>query len=80
MSVICSIQNYTCPGQFSTLPAQNTLALVSGRALVSLTAKVRINNIAALVQTMAWRRPGDKPLSEPMMVGLLMYICVTRPQ
>ena len=26
-----------------------------------------INNMAALVQTMAWRRPGDKPLSEPMM-------------
>ena len=26
--------------------------------------KVRINNIPALVQMMAWRRPGDKPLSE----------------
>ena len=30
--------------------------------------KVRINNIPALVQIMAWRRPGDKPLSEPMML------------
>ena len=30
--------------------------------------KVWINNIPALVQIMAWRRPGDKPLSEPMMV------------
>ena len=39
-----------------------------------------INNITALVQIMAWRRPGDKPLSEPMMVNLLMHICVTRPQ
>ena len=29
---------------------------------------------------MAWRRPGDKPLSEPMMVRLLTHICVTRPQ
>ena len=27
-----------------------------------------INNIPALVQIMAWRRPGDKPLSEPMVV------------
>ena len=27
-----------------------------------------INNISALVQIMAWRRPGDKPWSEPMMV------------
>ena len=29
---------------------------------------------------MAWRWPGDKPLSEPMMVNLLTHICVTRPQ
>ena len=27
------------------------------------------NNIPALVQLMAWRRPGDKPLSEPVMVN-----------
>ena len=26
-----------------------------------------IDNIPALVQIMAWRRPGDKPLSEPVM-------------
>ena len=39
-----------------------------------------INNIPALVQIMAWRRPGDKPLSELMMVSLLTHICVTRPQ
>ena len=38
------------------------------------------NNIPALVQIMAWRRPGDKPLSEPMMVSPLMHICVTQPQ
>ena len=29
---------------------------------------------------MAWRRSGDKPLSEPMMVRLLTHICITRPQ
>ena len=39
-----------------------------------------INNIPSLVQIMAWRRPGDKPLSEPTLVSLLMHICVTRPQ
>ena len=39
-----------------------------------------INNIPALVQIMAWRRPGDKPLSESMMVSLLTHICVTRPE
>ena len=26
------------------------------------------NNMSALVQIMAWRRPGDKPLSEPMLI------------
>ena len=36
-----------------------------------------IHNITSLVQIMAWRRTGDKPLSEPMMVRLLTYICVT---
>ena len=39
-----------------------------------------INNVPTLVQVMAWRRPGDKPLSEPMMVRLPTHICVTRPQ
>ena len=39
-----------------------------------------IDNIPTLVQVMAWRRPGDKPLSKPMMVRLPTHICVTRPQ
>ena len=39
-----------------------------------------INNIPALVRIMAWHRPGNKPLSEPMVVRLLTHICVTRPQ
>ena len=49
---------------------------------ISLTfvPKAPINNIPALVQIMAWRRPGDKPLSKPMMVSLLTHICVTWPQ
>ena len=46
----------------------------------SFFPKVAINNFPALVQIMAWRRPGDKPLSEPMMVVLPTHICVTRPQ
>ena len=47
---------------------------------VKFVPKGSINNIPPLVQIMAWRRPGDKPLSEPMMVILLTHICVTRPQ
>ena len=38
------------------------------------------NNIPTLVQIMAWRRSGDKLLSEPMMVSLPTHICVIRPQ
>ena len=40
-------------------------------------SKGPFNNIPALVQIMAWRRPGDKRLSEPMMVILLTHICFT---
>ena len=39
-----------------------------------------VNNISSLVQRIAWRQPGDKPLFEPMMIRLSMHICVTRPQ
>ena len=46
----------------------------------TLFLRVQLTNIPALVQIMAWRRPGDKPLSEPMLVRLPTHICVTRPQ
>ena len=39
--------------------------------------KGQINKIPALVQIMAWRRPGDKPLSEPMVV--IVYSPYYRP-
>ena len=39
-----------------------------------------INKFPALFQIMAWRRPCDKPLSEPRMVNILTHICVTQPQ
>ena len=46
----------------------------------NFSPKVRIKDIPALVQIMAWRQPGDKPLSEPIMVILLTHICIPRPQ
>ena len=42
--------------------------------------KVPIYNIPALVQIMACRWPGDKTLSELMMVRFPTHICVTWPQ
>ena len=53
---------------------------ISIKISLKFVPKGRINNIPALVLIMAWRRPGDKPLSEPMVVRSLTHICVTRPQ
>ena len=43
-----------------------------------LVSKGPINYIPALVQIMSWRRPGDKPLSEPVIVRLLTHTSITR--
>ena len=53
---------------------------ISIRISLRFVPKGLINNIEALVQILAWCPPGDKPLSGPMMVNLLMHICVTQPQ
>ena len=58
----------------------NENVIISIIISLKFVPKGPINNIPALVQIMAWRRPGDKPLSEAMMVNLLTHICVTRPQ
>ena len=47
---------------------ENENGWISPRISLTFVSKVRINNIPALLQIMAWRRPGDKPLSEPMMI------------
>ena len=53
---------------------------ISIKISLKFVPKGPMNNIPALVQIMAWCRPGHKPLSDPMMVRLLTHICVTRPQ
>ena len=53
---------------------------ISIKISLKFVPKGPIDNIASLVQIMAWRRPGDKPLSESMMVGSPTHIFVTRPQ
>ena len=42
--------------------------------------KGQMNNFPSLVQIMACRRTGDKPLSEPWWSSLLTHICATQPQ
>ena len=58
----------------------NENVLISIKISLKYIPKGPINNIPALVQIMAWHRPGDKPLSEPMMIISLTHICVSRPQ
>ena len=52
---------------------------ISIKISLQFVPKSPIDNIPALFQIMAWRRPGDKPLSEAMEVSLLTHICVARP-
>ena len=53
---------------------------ISFKISLKFVPKGPINNIPALVQIMAWRRAGAKPLSEPVMVSLPTHKCVTRLQ
>ena len=70
------------PTTFSNAFSWLKMLLMKNEIKISLKfdSNGSINNIPTLVQIMAWRRPGDKPLSEPMMVRLSTHICVTRPQ
>ena len=58
----------------------NEIIWVSIKISLKFVPKGSISNIPALVQIMAWRRPGNKPLSDTILVSLPMHICVTRPQ
>ena len=61
----------------------NKNVLISIKISLKFIPKGPINNISTLVLMMAWCRPGDKPLSEPLLIILLAHIsciCVTWPQ
>ena len=58
----------------------NEKFLILIKISLKFVRKGAIDNNPALVQIMAWRRPSDKPLSEPMVVNLQKHICVNRPQ
>ena len=52
---------------------------ISIKISLKLVPEGPIISIPALVQILVWRRTGDKPLSEPMMVRSLTHICITWP-
>ena len=51
---------------------------ISLKISLKFVPKVQIDNIPTFVQIITWCQPGDKPLFEPMMLNLLMYICITQ--
>ena len=57
----------------------NENVIISIKIWLKFVPEGPINHIPALVEIMACRRPGDKPLSEPMVVRLPTHICVTLP-
>ena len=56
---------------FSTELSWTKLHTILLKIYLQFVPKFRINNIPELVKIMACSRPGDKPLSEPMMVIFL---------
>ena len=54
--------------------------LISLNVSLRFVPEVRIYNIPSLIQIMAWRRPGDKLLSESMVASLLTHIWGTQLQ
>ena len=52
---------------------------ISIKISLKFVSRGSINNIPALVRIMARRRPGDEPLSDPIMVRLPTHKCVIRP-
>ena len=83
-----SLINTLRPRQNGRHFADDTFKLIFVNENVRISIKISpkfvpygpINHIPALVQIMAWRRPGDKTLSETMMVSSATHICVTRPR
>ena len=54
------------PDDISKCIFLNENVLISMKISLKFVPKGQINNIPALVQIIAWRRPGDKPLSNPV--------------
>ena len=85
MFLLVQAYNTLGPGEIDHHFADDIFKCIFLNANVSISIEISlkfipkglINYIPSLVQQMAWRRPDDKPLFEPMVVRLSMHICVT---
>ena len=68
LNTLISRQNgrYFADDLFRCIAMNNDL-WISIKISLKFVPEVHINTIPALVQKMAWRRPGGKPFSESMM-------------
>ena len=75
------IINTLRPRQYDPLFADDTFKRIFLNENIRIAIKISLkfvpkglfSNIPALVLIMAWRRPGDKPLSEPMIDHWRIY-------
>ena len=81
------ILTYWGPDKLATIFADDMLKWIflteniwfSIKSSLKFVPKGPNSNIPTLAQIMAWRRSGDTPLCEPMMVTWPTHIWVTRP-
>ena len=64
------------PGDIFKYPVLNEDVYISIKISLKFVPKGPINNIPPLVQIMAWCRPGDRALSESVIVSLLILLSV----
>ena len=71
------LRQYGChfPDDIIKLICLNENVSILLKVSLKFVRKVQFNNIPALIKIMVWLQPGDKSLSEPMMVSLLTHIC-----
>ena len=75
VTILCN--NLWCSDSFARdIVIMQWIIIYRIKISLKFVPKVAVNNIPALVQMLAWCYPGDKPLSEPMMVSLPTHICV----
>ena len=63
---------------FQTTFPRYFLERISIKISLKFVAEGPLNNIPALVQIMAWRRQGDKPLFEPMMADVYASLSLNK--
>ena len=63
--------NHFADDTFKSIFMIENLCIFIWMTTLKFVPKILIDNKSALIQVMAWRREGDKPLPEPMMTQFI---------